>query len=69
MCIDKKRAICFTKLQNQQIFRQQAPPGKVRFSFSTATDLNFSHRLLHEPNRGELTSDCAKIYSVGVTVN
>ena len=44
---DKKCAICLTKFQNQQFFRQQAPPGKVKFSSSAASDLNFSHRLLH----------------------
>ena len=67
--IDKRCAICFTKVQNQQLFCQQAPAGKVKFSSSAASDLNSSQRLLHELNCGELTSDSVKIVSVDVAVN
>ena len=43
---DKKCAICLRKLQNQQFFRQQALPGKAKFSSSAASDLKISKRLL-----------------------
>ena len=43
---DKTCAICLTKLQKKQFFRQQAPPGKVKFTSSTARDLKSSHCLL-----------------------
>ena len=33
--------------QNQQIFRQHAPPGKVEITSSAASDLKISHRLIH----------------------
>ena len=45
--IDKKCAIWLTKLQNQQFFRQQALPGKVKFSSSAASNLKISHHILH----------------------
>ena len=47
--------------------RQQAPPGKVKFSSSAASDLKTSHRLQQKLNRGELTSEFATIDPVGVT--
>ena len=53
--------------QNQQFFRQHAPPGKVKITSSAASDMKISHRLRHWLNRGEYFSDCVKIDPVGVT--
>ena len=50
----EKNYVIFCKnAQNQQFFRQHAPPGKVKITCSAASDLKISHRLIHRLNRGE----------------
>ena len=49
------------KIRPKRCFsRQVTPPGKVKITFSAASDLKISHRVLYRLNRGELISDCAK---------
>ena len=49
-----KNYVIFCKnAQNQQFFRQHAPPGKVKITSSPASDLKLSHRLKDWLNCGQ----------------
>ena len=51
--LTKTIVIFCNNAQNLQFSRQHAPPDKVKITYSAASDLKISHRLIHWLNRGK----------------